>query len=329
VVYIATPWELHVPMAVEAMKNGKHAFVEVPVAVTVDECWEMVEVSEKTGKHCVILENCCYGQPELTVLNIVRQGLLGELANAECGYLHDLRNIKFGQGEDGGEGPWRLPHTIKRDGNLYPTHGLGPVAEYTNINRGDQFDFLVSMSSRKGGLNIYAAEQFGAEDPRAKIQYKCGDVNSSLIRTKHGITILVVHDCNLPRPYSRKNMIQGTRGIFQGYPDQIYIEHRSKPHTWQPLEEYMAEYEHPLWKLMGQEALGGGHGGMDFLMNYRMIDSLLKGRYPDMDVYDAAAWSAVSGISEESVAGGGKPVAFPDFTRGKWKTAQPVFVMDM
>ncbi len=326
VVYIATPWKLHVPMAVEAMKAGKHAYVEVPVAITLDECWEIVETSEKTGKHCVIMENCCYGEPELTVLNMIRQGLLGTLANAECGYLHDLRALKFAKD---GEGPWRLPHTINRNGNIYPTHGLGPISEYTNINHGDQFDYLISMSSRTGGLNQYAINEFGADDPRAKIQYKCGDVNSSLIRTKSGITILVVHDCNLPRPYSRKNLIQGTKGIFQGYPDQIYIEHRSEPHTWQPLSEYMAEFQHPLWKKLGEKAIGGGHGGMDFLMHYRFIDSLRSGRYPDMDVYDAAAWSAVSPLSEMSVAGRGKPVDCPDFTRGKWNTNKPIFITDM
>ncbi|MBW7998430.1 MAG: hypothetical protein FVQ81_18025 [Candidatus Glassbacteria bacterium] len=333
VVYIATPWELHVPMAVEAMNNGKHAYVEVPAAVTVDECWQLVEVSEKTGLHCVMMENACYGEPELTVLNICRQGLLGTLVNAECGYLHDLRGLKF---SDKGEGPWRTPHTVKRNGNLYPTHGLGPVSEYSNINRGDQFDYMISMSSRTGGLNQYAINEFGESDPRAKIQYKCGDVNSSLIRTKSGITILLVHDCNLPRPYSRKNVIQGTKGIFEGYPDRIYLEHRSEPHTWQPrwardgpFSEYMADYRHPLWKLLGEEAIGGGHGGMDFLMNYRFIESFHKGRYPDFDVYDAAAWSVVSPLSEESVAGGGKPVAVPDFTRGKWKTNKPIFIADM
>jgi hypothetical protein len=326
VVYIATPWRFHVPMAVEAMKGGKHAYVEVSVAINMDQCWEIVETSENTGKHCVIMENCCYGQAELTVLNMCRKGLLGDLVNAECGYLHDLRELKF---SDEGEGPWRLPYTIKRDGNLYPTHGLGPVAEYVDINRGDQFDYLISMSSRTGGLNQYAKEAFGGSDPRANLKYKCGDVNSSLIRTKSGVMILCVHDCNLPRPYSRKNIIQGTKGMFQGYPDQIYIEHRSEPHTWQPLEDYLAEYEHPLWKLMGQEALGSGHGGMDYLMNYRFIDSLRKGRYPDIDVYDAAAWSAIFPISEMSVAAGGKPVDCPDFTRGKWKTNKPIFITDM
>ncbi len=326
VVYIATPWELHAPMAIEAMNNGKHALIEVPMCVTVDECWQLVETCEKTRKHCIMMENACYGENEMAVLNICRQGLLGTLVNAECGYLHDLRGLKF---RDDGEGPWRMPHTIKRNGNLYPTHGLGPLSEWMNINRGDQFDYLISMSSRTGGLNQYAINEFGEGDPRAKVQYKCGDVNSSLIRTKSGISILVVHDCNLPRPYSRKNIIQGTKGIFEGYPARIYIEHRSEEHTWQPFDEYLNEYRHELWKTVGENARSAGHGGMDYLEDYRLVEALRTGRYPDQDVYDGAAWSAVSGISEESVAGGGKPVDFPDFTRGKWKTNKPIFVVDM
>ena len=325
-VYISTPWEWHAPMAAEAMNNGKHAAVEVPMTVTLEECWQLVELSEKTRKHCIMMENACYGEPEMAVLNICRKGLLGTLVNAECGYLHDLRGLKFSKD---GEGPWRMPHTVKRDGNLYPTHGLGPVSEYTNINHGDQFDYLISMSSRTGGLNQYAADEFGESDPRAGIQYKCGDVNSSLIRTKSGISILVVHDCNLPRPYNRKNLIQGTKGIFEGYPDRIYIEHRSEPHTWQPFSEYMDEFRHALWKTVGDKARDAGHGGMDYLEDYRLIEALRTGRYPDLDVYDGAAWTAISPLSEESVANGGKPVACPDFTRGKWKTNKPIFVVDM
>jgi hypothetical protein len=203
------------------------------------------------------------------------------------------------------------------------------VSEYLGINHGDQFDYLISMSSRTGGLNQYAAEAFGAADPRARLKYLCGDVSSSLIRTRNGTTILVIYDSNLPRPYSRKNMIQGTRGIFEGYPDRIYIEGRGKQDQWVPLEEVLDEFRHPLWKDKGQMAAGRGHGGMDFLMNYRLIDTLLNGRYPDMDVYDAAAWSAVGPLSERSVAAGSEPVSCPDFTRGKWKTSKPIFVTDM
>ena len=325
-VYTATPWEFHVPVCVAAMKNGKHAASEVPLAVTIDECWQLVETSEKTGRHCIMMENCCYGQPEMAVLNMVRKGLLGEIVNGEAGYLHDLRELKF---SGRGEGLWRTDHSIRRDGNLYPTHGLGPLAEFMNINRGDQFDYLVSMSSKSRGLNFYAAEHFGADDPRAKQKYALGDVNSSLIRTKNGVTIILIHDCDTPRPYSRVNLVQGTKGICQGYPDRVYVEGVSEPHTWDTLDKWLDEYNHPLWKTVGEQARGAGHGGMDYLEDYRLIEALRSGRYPDYDVYDGVAWSAVSELSEKSVASRSAPQDFPDFTRGAWKTNKPIFVVDM
>jgi len=325
-VFTATPWEWHVPVCVAAMKAGKHAATEVPAAVTLDECWQLVETSENTQKHCVMMENCCYGRAELMVLNMVRKGLLGEIVHGEAGYLHDLRALKF---SSTGEGPWRMPHSVKRNGNLYPTHGLGPLAECMNINRGDYFDYLVSMSSKSRGLNLYAENEFGPDHPLAQQKYALGDVNSSLIRTKNGVTIILIHDCDTPRPYSRINLVQGTKGIFQGYPDRIYIEHRSEPHTWEPLENYAAEFEHPLWKTEGEQAEGAGHGGMDYLEDYRLVNALRTGKYPDMDVYDAAAWSAVSELSERSVADRSRPVDFPDFTRGMWQTNSPIFVTDL
>ncbi|HUU28842.1 MAG TPA: Gfo/Idh/MocA family oxidoreductase [archaeon] len=325
-VYTATPWEWHVPICVEAMKTGKHAATEVPAAVTLDECWELVETSEKTQRHCVMMENCCYGQSELMVLNMVRKGLLGEIVHGEAGYLHDLRALKFAST---GEGPWRMPHSVRRNGNVYPTHGLGPLAQTMNINRGDQFDYLVSMSSKSRGLNLYAAKEFGADNPLAKKTYALGDVNSSLIRTKNGVTIILIHDCDTPRPYSRINLVQGTKGIFQGYPDRIYIEGRSEPHTWETPEDYVREYEHPLWKEEGEQARGAGHGGMDYLEDYRLIKALRTGKYPDLDVYDAVAWSAVSELSERSVTDKSRPMDYPDFTRGMWQTNSPIFICDM
>lgn len=272
------------------------------------------------------MENCCYGRPELLVLNLVRQGLLGEIVHGEAGYLHDLRELKF---RSSGEGPWRMPHTIERNGNVYPTHGLGPLAECMNINHGDQFDYLVSMSSKSRGLNVYAEKEFGPGSPQAELKYAMGDVNSSLIRTKNGVTIILLHDCNLPRPYSRVNLVQGTKGIFQGYPDRVYVEGRSEPHTWEPMDNYLGQFEHPLWKKEGEQARGAGHGGMDFLEDFRLVRALRTGAYPDMDVYDAAAWSVVSELSERSVANKSKPVDFPDFTRGKWKTNSPIFITDL
>ena len=323
-VYTATPWEWHVPVCVAAMQHGKHAATEVPAAVTLDECYQLVETAEKQKKHCVMMENCCYGRTELMVLNMVRQGVLGELLHGEGGYLHDLRALKF---SNEGEGLWRRAHSIKRNGNLYPTHGLGPVAQCMNINRGDRFDYLVSMSCNSRGLALWAAEHLPADDPRRKETYACGDVNTSLIRTVNGLTITVVHDCSTPRPYSRINLVQGTKGIAMGYPDRVYIEGRSPNDEWEPIEKYAAEFEHPLWKKLGESAAGAGHGGMDFIEDVRLIECLREGKPTDMDVYDAAAWSAVTELSERSVANRSSAVDFPDFTRGKWKTNAPLAIV--
>jgi predicted dehydrogenase len=325
-VFTATPWRWHVPVCLDAMKKGKHAATEVPAAVTLDECWQLVETSEKTQRYCLMMENCCYSDRALLALKLARSGLLGEILNGECGYLHDLRGVKF-SGRD--ESLWRTDHSIKRNGNLYPTHGLGPVAEAMDINRGDRFDYLVSMSSNSRGLNLFAAEKFGPNSQEAQQKYALGDVNTSVIKTKMGRTITVIHDTNLPRPYSRVDRVQGTKGLIEGYPDRVYIEGMSQPHQWDTFEPYMEEYQHPLWKDMAEIAKGAGHGGMDFLEDYRLIDALLKGREPDMDVYDAAAWSAVCELSELSVARRGQPMAFPDFTRGAWKTNPRIFIADM
>jgi len=323
-IFTATPWKWHVPICVAAMESGKHAATEVPAAITIDECWQLVETAERTRRHCVMMENCCYNRPELMVLNMVRKGMLGEILHAEAGYLHDLRAIKF---SESGEGLWRLQHSIDRNGNLYPTHGLGPVAQCMNINRGDRFDYLVSMSSPARGLGLYAAEKFGPDHPKAKQKYILGDVNSSLIRTVNGKTIILIHDCNLPRPYSRINMVQGTKGIFHGYPDRIYIEGRSPEHQWEPIDQYLEEFDHPLWQAIAKRSAGLGHGGMDYIEDYRLIQALRTGTPTDMDVYDAAAWSVVSELSEQSVANRSRPVDFPDFTRGKWQTNPPLGIV--
>ncbi len=324
-VYTATPWEWHVPVCVYAMQTGKHAATEVPAAMTVDDCWQLVETAEKTGKHAIMMENCCYDRSEMMVLHMVRRGVFGELVHGACGYMHDLRSLKFA---NGGEGLWRRAYARKHDGNLYPTHGLGPIAQYMNINRGDRFDFLVSMSSPSRGLQAFAAENFPADDPRRKETFRLGDVNSTLIRTVNGLTILLQHDTNLPRPYSRINLIQGTKGIFRGFPDQIYIEGRSPNDAWESPDKYRAEFEHPLWKKMRERAKGAGHGGMDFIEDYRLIHCLRTGEYPDQDVYDAAAWSCIVELTERSVASRSRPVDVPDFTRGRWKTRPPLGIIE-
>ncbi len=321
-VYTATPWEWHVPVCVAAMERGKHAATEVPAAVTIEECWKLVETSEKTNRYCVMMENCNYGREEMMVLNLVRQGLLGDLEHGECAYNHDLRATKL---NTKGEGLWRWKHSVSRNGNLYPTHGLGPMAWYMNIGYGDQFDYLVSISSPAKGLNLWAKEHLPDSDPRKKIDFKGGDVNTSLVKTKTGLTIVITHDCNIPRPYTRVNLVQGTRGIFQGYPDRIYIEGRSpKEHEWEDAEAYLKEFEHPVWKAIGEQGKDASHGSMDYIEDFRLIRALHLGVEPDLNVYDAAAWSAVSELSEKSVAARSKPIDFPDFTRGSWKTRKPV-----
>jgi predicted dehydrogenase len=308
------------------MKNGKHAATEVPAAMTVDDCWALVETAEKTARHCQMMENCCYDRIELMTLNLVRKGVLGEVLHAEAGYLHDLREVKFSKD---GEGLWRRAWAQKVNGNLYPTHGLGPVAQCLNVNRGDAFDFLVSMSSPSRGLHEYAVDQFGPDSPQARERFVLGDVNTSLIRTKLGKTIILIHDTNLPRPYTRINLVQGTRGLAHKWPDRVYVEGQAaKPHQWDDFEKFAAEFEHPLWKAIASKGEGRGHGGMDYIEDYRLIQSLRKGEPLDQDVYDAAAWSAIVGASVKSVAAKGKPVAIPDFTRGKWKTNPPLGIIE-
>jgi len=317
-VYTATPWEWHVPVLLSAMENGKHAATEVPAAYTIDGCWAMVEAAERLQKHCVLMENCNYGRMEMLCFHLVKLGLLGEIVHAEGGYLHDLRGVKF---EDRNEGLWRRAHSMERNGNLYPSHGLGPVANCMDINRGDAFATLVSMSSPSRGLQNWARDNYPADDPKRQETYVCGDVNYSLIQTALGRTIMVGHDCNLPRPYSRINTVQGTKGIFSGYPNRVYIEGMSaRSHQWDEAQAWLEEYDHPLWKEMAERSAGAGHGGMDYMEDYRLIKCLREGIPTDMNVYDAAAISAVTPLSEWSVANGGAPIDFPDFTRGKWQS---------
>ena len=318
-VYNATPWEFHVPIMLAAMKNGKHTATEVPAAMTVDDCWAMVESAEKHKKHCLLMENCNYDRMEMMVYNIVRQGLFGEILHAEGGYLHDLRAIKFA---DEGEGLWRRAWATKLNGNLYPTHGLGPIANCFDNNRGDRFAYLVSMSGPARGLQEWRKEHVAADSPKQKEVYVLGDMNVSLIKMQSGKTIVVEHCTNLPRPYSRVHVVQGTKGLFQGYPSRVYIEGTSaRNDEWDDAAEWLKEYDHPLWKEIGSKAAGAGHGGMDFLEDWRLIKCLNEGTPTDMNVYDAASISAVVGLSVQSVAKESQPVSFPDFTRGRWKSS--------
>lgn len=316
-VFTATPWLLHAPVCIAAMEHGKHAATEVPMAVTIDELWRMVETAERTKRHCVMMENCCYDRTEMMILNMVRQGVFGELLHAECGYLHDLRELKL---TDFYEGRWRVEHSIHRNGDLYPTHGLGPVAQWLDVNRGNQFEYVVSIASPGRGLNRWAAEHIGPDSPEARQTYALGDVVNTLIRTHRGQTILLTHDTNSPRPYSRRILLQGTHGVVRKYPDErVHVEGRSEAHRWEELRSYREEFDHPVWRALEERSRGAGHGGMDFIEDYRLVQSLRNGEPMDMDVYDGAAWSAISELSERSIAQRSAPQDVPDFTRGAWR----------
>ena len=330
-VIIATPWEEHAPMAIAAMKAGKHAFVEVPLANTHKELWDVVETSERTGKHCMMMENCNYGREELMFLNMCRQGVLGELLHGEAAYIHELR----GQMKElpRGTGSWRTPYYAKANGgNLYPTHGLGPVAQYMNIARTeDMFERLVSFASPGRGRALYAKENFPADHQWNQIKFECGDISTQLIKTKLGRTIMVQWDETSPRPYTRHDLIQGTTGTLAGYPPRAAIEGRGSYHKWSDGDEFKKlydEFEHPLYKRMGELAVKmGGHGGMDFIMLARMVECLRNGEPLDQNVYEGALWSAVRPLSAKSEADGGEPQKFPDFTRGQWKTTKPLGIV--
>lgn len=324
-IYITTPWSLHTPMAVYAMEHGKHAATEVPAARTIDECWQLVETSEKTKKHCMMLENCCYDFFELLTLNMARNGMFGELIHAEGAYIHDLRDLNFSK--NGYAEMWRLKENATRNGNLYPTHGLGPVAQCLNINRGDNMDFLVSMSSNDFMMGAIAKERAAKDAFYNEFKDKSfrGDMNSTLIKTKKEKTIMVQHDVTSPRPYSRIHLISGTKGMASKWPDPKRI---SFGEGWIEDSEYKVleeKYTLPIVKHIGNLAKSiGGHGGMDFIMDWRLIDNLRNGLPLDQDVYDAALWSSIAPLSEKSVANRSRSIDIPDFTRGAWKTNQPV-----
>jgi predicted dehydrogenase len=340
-VVIATPWEWHVPMALEVMKQGKYAGVEVSATVTLQESWDLVNMFEKTGSHCMILENVCYRRDVMATLNMVRQGMFGSLSHVQCGYQHDLREVKFNNGKQaygGGvefgakgfsEAKWRTQHSIDRNGDLYPTHGLGPVAEILNINRGNQFAYLTSMASPAMGLHQYIEDKGGKDHPNAKVNFKCGDVVQTMIKCHNGETILITHDTNLPRPYSLGFRVQGTKGIWTEDNKSIYLEGVSpKQHRWEDFKPYQEKYDHPLWKAHAVDAENAGHGGIDYFVLRAFIESIKNKVAPPIDVYDAAAWSAISPLSEESIAKGSAPIQIPDFTRGKWKTNKPIFALN-
>jgi hypothetical protein len=322
-VLIATPWEWHARMAVGAMQAGKVAGVEVPAAITLDECWDLVRVSEQTGKACMMLENVCYFQNVLTLLRMVREGVFGELLHCEAGYQHDCRFLLF---DAQGELTWRGRHTAERNGNLYPTHPLGPIGQWLNINRGDRFTQLVSMSTGAKGMREYAARTLGADHPAARREYAQGDVNTSLLKTANGQTVTLYFDLLTHRPYDLIFRVQGTAGIYLGTLNQVCLRTKaSDAEQWAPFDPYLSTHAHPLWQATAEAALkNGGHGGSDYVMMHDFIRAVRARGPTPQDVYDAATWSAVFPLSCASVAAGSQPVEFPDFTQGKWKTTPPL-----
>ncbi|BDS06099.1 alpha-N-acetylgalactosaminidase [Oceaniferula spumae] len=333
-VYVVTPWEWHAPMAIDAMNAGAHVCVEVPLTTSIEECWQVIDTSEKTKKHCMMLENVNYGRDELMFLNMCRQNVFGELLHGEAAYIHELRG-QMGHVQKGrGTGSWRTYHWAKENGNLYPTHGLGPVAQYMNIGRGDDnFRRIVSFSSPAKNHALYAKKNFKPDSKLNEIEYKGGDMNTSIIKTHMGRTIMVQWDESSPRPYTRHNLIQGTKGIGAGFPTRIALEGgvpggAKNHHGWAQgdgLKEMYAKYDHPLYTRMADVAKKmGGHGGMDAIMNFRVIECLRKGQPLDQNVYEGCLWSAVTPLTRKSVAEDGMPQDFPDFTRGMWKSTKPL-----
>jgi len=339
-VIIASPWLWHTPMAVAAMRAGIYVGVEVSAANTIEECWDLVNTSEETGVPCMILENVCYAREAMAVLKMVREGVFGEVVHATCGYKHDLRGVKFNPGVEfgknaWGEARWRTEHSLKRNGDIYPTHGIGPVATWFDINRGNRFVSMTSVATKATGLHKYIVDhpEGGKEHPNAKLKWKLGDIVTSTISTANGETIVLSHDTNLPRPYSWGFELHGNKGVWGGQFEgkRIYIEHESEPHKWstgKAYDAYFNKYDHKLWKEEAAKAEGAGHGGIDYFTIKQFVESVQNEVQPPIDVYDAAAWSAITPLSEASIASGGSPQFFPDFTRGKWMTNKPIFGLE-
>ncbi len=335
-VIISTPWLWHTRMAKDSMIAGKYTGLEVSAANTMEECWDLVNTHEKTGTHLMILENVCYRRDIMAVLNMVRQDVFGELVHFRCGYQHDLRFVKlndgktaYGKGVEFGEkgiseSAWRTQHSLLRNADVYPTHGVGPIATMCDINRGNRFVSISSMASKGIGIHNYIVKNGGKDHPNAQLKFKQGDVITSMIETSNGETIIVTHDCNLPRPYSLGFRVQGSEGIWEVDGNRIYIEGKvEKSHRWDEATPWLDKYDHPLWKKYGVKATGAGHGGMDFFVIQAFIESAKKNIAPPLDAYDAAAWSAITPLSEVSIANNGESQDFPDFTRGNWVKRKP------
>ncbi len=316
-VIVATTWITHSPIAIDCMNAGVHVAMEVGGAASIEECWDLIRTHKKTGKNCMLLENCCYDRKEMAIFNMVKQGIFGELVHLEGGYRHDLRDeICLGRENIHG----RLYNFMNRNGEVYPTHELGPIAKLLNINRGNRFVTLNSVASKSAGLNVWLKEHKGEDYDITNYKFAQGDVTTTILKTAHGETVVLFHDCSLPRPYSRNFTVQGTKGIFQELSDMnayVYFD-GSEKHEYEPFKNYIEKYEHPLWKWYQEVGVKAGHGGMDYLVLNAFTESVKNGTKPPIDVYDTATWMAVTCLSEQSVAMGGQTVPFPDFTNGMW-----------
>ncbi len=320
-VIIATPWQWHTPMAVCAMENGKYAGVEVPAALTRQECWDLVNTHEKTGVPCMMLENWSFRQDNLAVLNMIRQGLLGEIVHCHCAHSHDCIDHWFFDAS--GNIRWGGEFLVNRNCDQYPTHSLGPVISWMDINRGDAYQSLASTATASNGINAYFTRKFGPDHPNATREYKQGDIVTTVIKTHKGRTIVINYDMQLPRPYDNRWLIQGTLGLYNEQRSAVYVAGRSPEyHQWEPFEPYQKEFDHAWWRDMD---IQGGHGGTDWLELSLFLDAVRKKTQTPIDVYDSVAMSCVVGLSEESIANGGQPIDCPDFTRGGWKTWEPAF----
>jgi predicted dehydrogenase len=330
-ILIATPWEWHAPMILDGLAAGiKYIATEVILGITLQEHWDVVKAAEQHQANVMMLENVCYRRDVMAILQMVRQGMFGELIHMQGGYQHDLRGVKLNDGKSAygigvefgekgfSEAHWRTNHSVHRNGDLYPTHGVGPLAEMLNINYGNRFITLSSLASKTRGLHNYIVEHGGENHPNAKVEFKLGDVVTTQIKTANGETILLQHDTSLPRPYSLGFRVQGTKGIWMDVNHSLYIEGVSAKHDeWEDAKPYLEKYDHPLWKKYGAEAEGAGHGGMDFFVLRAFVEAIKQQTPTPMDVYDAASWSAITPLSEMSIQAN-QTVEFPDFTGGQW-----------
>jgi predicted dehydrogenase len=338
-VLIVTPWEWHKPMILGALDAGiKYVATEVILGITLQDHWDVVKATEKNNAHVMMLENVCYRRDVMAILNMVRQGLFGELIHLQGGYQHDLREVLFndgvhtyGHGIEFGEkafseAHWRTEHSVHRNGDLYPTHGIGPIAQYVDINHGNRFVSLCSFSSKARGLHNYVVKVGGNDHPNAKVKFKTGDVITTSINCANGETILLQHDTYSPRPYSLGFRVQGTEGLWMDVNNSIYIQEKSANNDkWDNAQEWLDKYDHPLWKRWSKETKGAGHGGMDFFVIHGFVEAIKRNEPTPMDVYDAAAYSAITPLSEQSIELGNQTVEFPDFTSGQWMYRKPSF----